>query len=120
MTFSNKFINNWGIKFTRNTLAPVISDATGRTEDGKYELLSIDCCIRSAKGLGSKLRDQGFINEEDQVLYTNTELLPDRGDLKADTFSYKGCHYKVTSVVDNDNTFIDHYKSYASKIEECR
>ena len=110
MTFLNQFITDYSIEFRRNKVAPIISNTTGKVTKAQYEVIYIDCCIRSTKGLGSKIRDQGFMDTQDLVIYSNIQLFPDRNGMESDTFTYKGESYKINSVVNNYDTFIKHYK----------
>ncbi len=121
MGFSPDFYTDLQVDFKRNTSPADVnySDTTGEYQTGQFEIVKIDCCIRS-KGSISENRINGRIENHDLIVYTKDPVYTDRGDLVADCMIWNGCNYAVTEVVDNNNSFIPHYRAICVKEEVPR
>jgi len=119
MSFSEEFYTDRQVEFTRNIEAADYGyqDSTGKPNEGQFKIVKIDCCIRSRSGDVSNNRINGRLLENELTIYTKDIVYTDRDDLKADCLTWNGCNYRVNEVVDNNNSFIPHYRAICEKTE---
>ena len=114
-------ITHFQVEITRQTVAGIVDNDTGKYSSGTTAIVKVDLCIQPMREKDRKLLPESVRNSESIKIYTETQLniTNDEAKTRGDRFTYSGRIYEVFQTQDwfNGEYGIKFFRQFAILVD---